>query len=156
MIAELGLAVLWMAAALAALQLFAGVVALRPGGGAMTGLVRPLAVMQGVLVAISFLALIDLFLETDLTVKLVAANSHSMKPFIFKLAGTWGNHEGSMLLWVTDPGACSARDRRRCSATICLREDTLKATRAVRCRASISAGVPTLFILLTSNPFVAL
>lgn len=147
MIAELGLAVLWMAAALAVLQLFAGVVALRPGGAAMTGLVRPLAIMQGVLVAISFLALIDLFLETDLTVKLVAANSHSMKPFIFKLAGTWGNHEGSMLLWVTimamSGGIVALVEKR-------LREDTLIATLAGQ--AFVSLGFYA-FLLLSSNPF---
>ena len=101
MIAELGLAVLWMAAALAVLQLVAGILALRPEGRQIAGLVRPVAVMQGVLVAAAFAALITLFLTTDLSVKLVAENSHSMKPFIFKLAGTWGNHEGSMLLWVT-------------------------------------------------------
>ena len=52
-------------------------------------------------VALSFVCLIALFLTTDLSVKLVASNSHSAKPLIFKLAGAWGNHEGSMLLWVT-------------------------------------------------------
>ena len=51
MIAELGLAVLWMAAALAVLQLAAGIIALRPKGEHLAGVVRPLAVMQGVLVA---------------------------------------------------------------------------------------------------------
>ena len=62
---------------------------------------RPVAVAQGVLVGLAFLALIWLFLRTDLSVKLVAANSHSMKPWLYKFAGAWGNHEGSMLLWVT-------------------------------------------------------
>ena len=51
--------------------------------------------------AIAFLALIWLFLRTDLSVQLVAANSHSAKPWLYKFAGAWGNHEGSMLLWVT-------------------------------------------------------
>ncbi|NCS85272.1 MAG: heme lyase NrfEFG subunit NrfE, partial [Cyanobacteria bacterium] len=41
------------------------------------------------------------FAITDLSVKLVASNSHSLKPMIFKLSGAWGNHEGSMLLWIT-------------------------------------------------------
>ena len=147
MIAEIGLAVLWMAAALAVLQLFAGISALRPGGAAMGGMVRPLAVMQGVLVAVSFLALIDLFLETDLTVKLVAENSHSMKPVIFKLAGTWGNHEGSMLLWITimavSGGIVALVEKR-------LREDTLIATLAGQ--AFVSLGFYA-FLLLSSNPF---
>jgi cytochrome c-type biogenesis protein CcmF len=63
--------------------------------------VRPVAVAQALLVGFAFLLLIQLFLRTDLSVKLVAANSHSAKPWLYKFAGAWGNHEGSMLLWVT-------------------------------------------------------
>jgi cytochrome c-type biogenesis protein CcmF len=101
MIAEAGLAALWLAAALSLLQLFLGAAALRPGGEAVVGAVRPVTVAQGVLAALSFLMLIWLFLRTDLSVELVAANSHSAKPWLYKFAGAWGNHEGSMLLWVT-------------------------------------------------------
>jgi cytochrome c-type biogenesis protein CcmF len=147
MIAELGLAVLWMAAALAVLQLVAGIIALRPNGQAIVGMVRPVAVMQGVLVAIAFASLVTLFVQTDLSVKLVAENSHSMKPLIFKVAGTWGNHEGSMLMWVTIMGlggACVAVVEKR------LREDTLIATLAGQ--AFVSLGFYA-FLLLSSNPF---
>ncbi len=147
MIAEIGLAVLWMAAALAVLQLFAGFSALRPSGQVLAGVVRPLAVIQGLLVGVSFVCLVTLFLETDLSVKLVAANSHSMKPFIFKLAGTWGNHEGSMLLWITvmamSGGVVALVEKR-------LREDTLIATLAGQ--AFVSLGFYA-FLLLSSNPF---
>ena len=69
------------------------------------------------LAAIAFLMLIWLFLRTDLSVKLVADNSHSMKPWLYKFAGAWGNHEGSMLLWVTVlavAGAAVALFERRC------------------------------------------
>ena len=52
------------------------------------------------LLAISFLFLIISFITSDFSVKLVANNSHSLKPILYKVAGTWGNHEGSMLLWV--------------------------------------------------------
>ena len=52
------------------------------------------------LLAISFLFLITSFITSDFSVKLVANNSHSLKPILYKVAGTWGNHEGSMLLWV--------------------------------------------------------
>jgi cytochrome c-type biogenesis protein CcmF len=117
MIAELGLAALWLAAALAALQLVAGALALTPGGAGLANVVRPAAVVQGVLAALAFLALIIVFCQTDLSVKLVAMNSHSAKPFIYKLAGTWGNHEGSMLLWVTVMGLAGgfvALVERRC------------------------------------------
>jgi cytochrome c-type biogenesis protein CcmF len=150
MIAELGLAVLWMAAALAVLQLVAGALALRPQGAAMRGVVRPVAVMQGVLVALAFAALITLFITTDLSVKLVAENSHSAKPLIFKIAGTWGNHEGSMLLWVTImslAGAFVALVEKR------LAENTLLATLAGQ--AFVSLGFYA-FLLLSSNPFARL
>ena len=99
MIAESGLAALWLAAALAALQLVAATLALR-GSDALAAVVRPAAVVQGVLAALAFAMLVWLFARTDLSVLLVASNSHAAKPLIFKLAGAWGNHEGSMLLWV--------------------------------------------------------
>ncbi|RZA22831.1 MAG: heme lyase NrfEFG subunit NrfE, partial [Proteobacteria bacterium] len=101
MIAELGLAALWLAAALAVLQLFAGAVVLKNGDGTLAALIRPVAVVQGALAAFAFGALLLLFAQTDLSVALVAANSHTAKPMIYKLSGTWGNHEGSMLLWIT-------------------------------------------------------
>ena len=52
------------------------------------------------LLAISFFLLIMSFVNSDFSVKLVANNSHLLKPVLYKVAGTWGNHEGSMLLWV--------------------------------------------------------
>ncbi|EGD57721.1 cytochrome c assembly protein [Novosphingobium nitrogenifigens DSM 19370] len=150
MIAEIGLAVLWMAAALAMLQLIAGGLSLRPEGRQLAALVRPVAVMQGVLVLVAFGALVTLFVTTDLSVKLVVDNSHSAKPLIFKIAGTWGNHEGSMLLWVTImavAGAFVALIERR------LEERTLIATLAGQ--AFISLGFYA-FLLIASNPFARL
>ena len=52
------------------------------------------------LLAFSFLLLIASFITSDFSVKLVANNSHLLKPILYKIAGAWGNHEGSMLLWV--------------------------------------------------------
>ena len=49
--------------------------------------------------ALSFLTLINAFLNSDFSVELVAKNSHTLKPLLYKFAGTWGNHEGSMALW---------------------------------------------------------
>ena len=147
MIAELGLAMLWLAGALALLQRAAGAFALTGRGRELAGIVRPVAVVQGVLCAGAFLSLITLFLRTDLSVKLVATNSHSLKPVIFKLAGTWGNHEGSMLLWVTvmalSGGFIALFEKR-------LREDTMLATLAGQ--AFVSLGFYA-FMLLSSNPF---
>ena len=147
MIAEFGLAALWLAAALAALQLVAGVAGLRPGGAALAVLVRPVAVMQGLLALVAFATLMVLFWQTDLSVKLVALNSHSAKPLIYKLSGAWGNHEGSMLLWVmvmSLSGSFVALVERR------LPEPTMLATLAAQ--AFVSLGFYA-FLLLSSNPF---
>jgi cytochrome c-type biogenesis protein CcmF len=146
-LAELGLAILWMAASLAGLQLIAGSLSLTKDGGGLAGIVRPVAIVQGVLVAAAFLALITLFVQTDLSVKLVADNSHSAKPLIYKIAGTWGNHEGSMLLWVTVMGLAGgvvALVERR------LPERTMMATLAGQ--AFVSLGFYA-FLLFASNPF---
>ncbi|HTG37391.1 MAG TPA: heme lyase NrfEFG subunit NrfE, partial [Sphingomonas sp.] len=105
MIAEAGLAALWLAAALALLQLglaLGGLVTRGPDAAAqLMGGVRPAAVAQGLLAALAFALLILVFMRSDMSVLLVAQNSHSAKPMIYKIAGAWGNHEGSMLLWVT-------------------------------------------------------
>jgi cytochrome c-type biogenesis protein CcmF len=150
LIAEAGLALLWLAAALSLLQLVLGWAALRPGGEALLGAVRPVAVAQGLLAGLAFLCLIWLFLRTDLSVQLVAANSHSAKPWLYKFAGAWGNHEGSMLLWVTvlaiAGGAVALLERR-------LRQDTLIATLAAQ--AAIGLGFYA-FLLFASNPFTRL
>ena len=101
MIAEIGLGLLWLAAGLAVLQAVLGGLSLRLSHRPDLGdAVRPVAVAQGVLGALSFGVLVYLFMVSDMSVKLVAANSHSEKPWLYKFAGSWGNHEGSMLLWV--------------------------------------------------------
>jgi cytochrome c-type biogenesis protein CcmF len=147
MIAEAGLAALWLAASLSLLQLFLGAFALRRRGEQLMRSVRPVAIAQAVLVGLSFLALIQLFLRTDLSVALVAANSHSAKPWLYKFAGAWGNHEGSMLLWVTilglSGGAVALFERT-------IKERTLIATLAAQ--AAIGLGFYA-FLLLASNPF---
>ena len=147
MIAEFGLAALWLAAALAALQLVAGGLALTSKGAGFAALVRPVAIVQGVLALLAFVTLVYLFCVTDLSVKLVATNSHSAKPLLYKFAGAWGNHEGSMLLWVTVMGLAGsvvALIERR------LPEPTMLATLAGQ--AFVSLGFYA-FLLLSSNPF---
>lgn len=57
------------------------------------------AAAQLFFVAVAFLCLVYSFIVSDFSVEVVAANSHTAKPFIYRVAGTWGNHEGSMLLW---------------------------------------------------------
>ena len=152
--AEAGLAALWLAAALALLQLGLSVAGLVTRGHdaaaqLMAG-VRPAAVAQGLLAAMAFALLILLFMRSDMSVLLVAQNSHSAKPMIYKIAGAWGNHEGSMLLWVTVlslAGAAIALIERR------LETRTLIAT--LGAQAMIALGFYT-FLLFASNPFARL
>jgi len=146
-IAELGLAALWLAAMLALLQLL---LALGIGGRPSAAGARPLALVQAALTLLAFAALIVLFLRTDLSVTLVAANSHSAKPWLYKFAGAWGNHEGSMLLWVTVlalSGALLALFERRVA------EKMLVAS--LGAQAALGLGFYA-FLLLASNPFARL
>ena len=149
MIAEAGLAALWLGAALCALQLVAAGFAVR-GQGDLAGIVRPVAVAQAALTALAFGLLICLFVRVDLSVALVFENDHSEKPFLYRFAATWGNHEGSMLMWVailTVAGAAVALFERK------LEERTLLAT--LGGQAAIGLGFYA-FLLFASNPFARL
>ena len=151
MIAEAGLAALWLAAALAALQLALAVLAVRrPGAEEVVAAVRPTAIVQGMFAALAMLLLIAVFARSDMSVLLVAENSHTAKPWLYKVAGAWGNHEGSMLLWVTilglAGGAVAVFERS-------LAERTLTAT--LGAQAAIALGFYA-FLLFASNPFARL
>jgi cytochrome c-type biogenesis protein CcmF len=150
MIAEFGLAALWLAAALAALQLVAAWLGQRQGGETLALLVRPAAVTQALLCGLAFLMLLWVFARTDLSVMLVASDSSSEKPMIFKIAGAWGNHEGSMLLWVTImalAGGLIALIEHR------LPEKTMLATLGAQGFLGLGFYV---FLLFASNPFTRL
>jgi len=146
-IAETGLIALWLAAAMALVQLIVGALAIGRGQASLAPAAGPIALAQAGLAALAFGCLIAVFMRSDMSVLLVAANSHSAKPMLFKIAGTWGNHEGSMLLWVTIlglSGATIALFERR------LRADTKVATLAAQ--AAIALGFYA-FLLFASNPF---
>jgi len=146
-IAEAGLAALWLAAGLALLQLL---LAFGPAALRTNAAVRSVAITEGALTLFAMAMLMVLFERTDLSVLLVAENSHSAKPWLYKLAGAWGNHEGSMLLWVTIlgvAGAALAIFSRR------MEERTLNA--ALGAQAALALGFFT-FLLLSSNPFARL
>ena len=147
MIAEAGLAALWFAAAMALAQLVLGAMATSDARAAMRAAIAPVAIIQALFVAFSFLCLIAVFMRSDMSVLLVASNSHSAKPMIYKISGTWGNHEGSMLLWVTILGVAGA--------TIALFERKLRADTKVATLAAqgaIALGFYA-FLLFASNPF---
>jgi cytochrome c-type biogenesis protein CcmF len=149
MIAEAGLAALWLAAALSLLQLLLTVGHLR-GWFESARAIRVVAIVQGGLTLAAFAMLLWVFARTDLSVALVAENSHSAKPFIYKIAGAWGNHEGSMLLWVTVlalAGALLAIGSKR------LGQSTLVA--ALGAQGALALGFYA-FLLFASNPFARL
>ena len=93
-IPELGHLALWLAAGAALLQAFALV------RRDVEPVAAPAAVAQGLFSLLAFLSLGWAFLASDFSLELVVANSHTMKPTLYKLTGIWANHEGSMLLWV--------------------------------------------------------
>jgi len=148
-IAEAGLAALWLAAALAALQLVLAALGLRPRDDAeeLMAAARPVAIVQGALALAAMLLLILLFLQSDMSVKLVVENSHSAKPWLYKFAGAWGNHEGSMLLWVTILGLAGGA-----VALVERRLDTRTLTATLGAQAVIALGFYA-FLLFASNPF---
>src|SRR4051812_45091300 len=138
-----------MGAALCALQLMVAVLGVR-GDTQLATLVRPVAIAQAILTALAFVMLIWLFVRVDLSVLLVAENDHSEKPLLYRFAATWGNHEGSMLMWVTILGvagsAVALLERR-------LEERTLVATLGGQ------AGIAPRFFalpLFASQPFAPL
>jgi len=59
-----------------------------------------MCLLQSTLIIICFFALIAAFINSDFSLITVYQNSHTLKPIFYKIAGTWGNHEGSLLLWV--------------------------------------------------------
>ena len=147
MIPELGHFALALALALALAQ------SVLPLVGAHRGEARLMAsgagLATGVLVAVgaAFAALLWCFAENDTTVTNVVQNSHSAKPMLYKLAGAWGNHEGSMVLWVLILALCGG--------AVALFGRGLPGALRARVLAvlgMIAAGFLA-FILATSNPF---
>ena len=149
MIAETGLAALWLAAGLAALQFLLMILALR-GAAEMSRAMRSIAVVQGVLTLIAFAMLLIVFARSDMSVALVFENSHSAKPFIYKIAGAWGNHEGSMLMWVTILAVAGAF-----LALLAHRTGERTLLAALGAQAVLALGFYA-FLLIASNPFARL
>ena len=150
MIVELGHFALALALALAFAQSVIPFIGARLNDVALMRVARPSAITQFLLVALSYSALTYAHIVSDFSVVNVVENSHSMKPFIYKISGVWGNHEGSMLLWVLVLAFCGALVA-LFSATM---SDKLRAD-ALSVQGLISAAF-LLFILLTSNPFARL
>jgi cytochrome c-type biogenesis protein CcmF len=148
MIPELGHYALVLAFGLALVQAIVPIIGARSRDATLMGVAAPTALAQFGFVAFSFAALAASYVVSDFSVLNVFENSHSMMPLIYKLTSTWGNHEGSMLLWVLILslfGAMVAVFGRNLPAS-------LKAN-VLGVQAWIAAAF-YLFILMTSNPFM--
>jgi cytochrome c-type biogenesis protein CcmF len=100
MTAEIGQFSLILAFVLAVAQSLVPLIGAAREDPALMAFGRMSAGLQAVLVALSFACLAMLFMGLDFSVKVVADNAHSTQPMIYRFAGTWGNHEGSLLLWI--------------------------------------------------------
>jgi len=150
MTAELGHFSLVLAFMVAIVQMIVPLVGAQKGWRGWMDMAVPAALSQFVLTLLSFLALVWAFVSSDFSVALVAENSNSLKPMLYKITGTWGNHEGSMLLWVFILalfGAMVALFGRNLP-------HALKA-RVLAVQAAIGVAFYA-FILFTSNPFLRL
>ena len=99
MIAEIGAFALILALALSVAQVGLSVAARIRRSAALAGAGEGAALATFAAVGVAFAALMYAFIVSDFSVSNVAANSHSAKPLLYRVAGTWGSHEGSMLLW---------------------------------------------------------
>jgi cytochrome c-type biogenesis protein CcmF len=150
MIVELGHFALILAAMVAVVQMIVPLIGAHRGNTAWMAVADPAATTQFLLTAFSFAALTYAFVTSDFSLSLVVANSHTLKPMIYKISGVWGNHEGSLLLWVlilTLFGAMASWFGSNLPPT-------LKA-RVLAVQASVSVAFFA-FIIFTSNPFLRL
>ncbi|WP_422025061.1 heme lyase CcmF/NrfE family subunit [Pyruvatibacter mobilis] len=150
MIPELGHFVLVLAMAVAFAQAALGLYGPQLNDARLMAMTSRAAGLQLVLLAASFAALTHAFVTSDFSVINVYENSHSAKPMIYKISGVWGNHEGSMLLWILIlaifGGSVAAFGSNL--------PDSLKA-RVLGVQGLIGA-VFALFVVLASNPFIRL
>ncbi|MCA6110262.1 heme lyase CcmF/NrfE family subunit [Bradyrhizobium cenepequi] len=148
MIAEAGHYALVLALGLALIQSVVPMLGARWGDVALMNVARSTALAQLLFVGASFTALVMLHVTSDFSVVNVFENSHSMKPLIYKITGVWGNHEGSMLLWVSIlalfGGLVAAFGN---NLPLTLRAHVLAVQAWI-------ASAFYFFILLTSNPFL--
>ena len=150
MIPELGHYALVLALALGLIQSVAPVIGARKHDATLMRLANSTALMQFFFVALSFAALTTCFVTSDFSVSVVFENSHSLMPLVYRFTSVWGNHEGSMLLWVLILSLFGALVA-AFGSNLPL---TLKAL--VLAVQSWVASAFYLFILLTSNPFLRL
>ena len=150
MVTELGHFALILAFLVAIVQTIVPAIGAHKRWSGWMAVAEPAATIQFILTLLAFGALTHAFIVSDFSLRLVVLNSHSAKPMIYKISGTWGNHEGSMLLWVlilTLFGAMAAWFGSNLPPTLRARVLSVQSAIAVAFFA---------FILFTSNPFLRL
>jgi len=150
LITEIGHFALILALVVALVQMVLPLIGTIRRDATLIAIASPAALLQLGLLTLAFLSLMYAFVTSDFSVEVVWKNSHSAKPLIYKISGVWGNHEGSMVLWVLILalfGALVALFGRNLPPS-------LKAN-ALAVQASISVAF-LFFILATSNPFTRL
>jgi cytochrome c-type biogenesis protein CcmF len=153
MTGELGQLALCLALALSVVQAITGLFGAARGDIRIMAMGRGAALGSFVFIALAFLTLMFAYVTSDFSVMAVAENSHTAKPLIYKITGVWGNHEGSMVLWMLILGIYSAAialsqpDGSHANARL--------GSRALGVQALIAIAF-LVFILLTSDPFLRL
>ncbi|MEA2841694.1 MAG: cytochrome c-type biosis protein CcmF [Methylobacteriaceae bacterium] len=147
MIVEIGHYALVLAFVLALVEATVPLIGLRLGDVRLMRSARSVALAQFAFVAIAYAALTYAHVVSDFSLVNVYENSHSAKPLVYKISGVWGNHEGSMLLWILVLSICGA------SVALFSRimPESLRAG-ALGVQGWIGAAF-LLFVLATSNPF---
>jgi cytochrome c-type biogenesis protein CcmF len=150
MTGELGQLVLCLALALAVVQALTGFIGASRQNMQVMAMARGSAMGGFVFTALAFFTLMFAYVTSDFSVLAVAQNSHTAKPLIYKISGVWGNHEGSMLLWLLILSAYSA------AIAVVQPADggnqARLASRALGVQALIAIAFLA-FVLLTSDPF---
>ena len=147
MITEIGHFSLIFAFVLSLCQSLAPIYAARKSIDAIHNVTIRLAILNAIFVLISFSCLVWAFIVSDFSVALVAEHSHSSKPLIYKISGSWGNHEGSLLMWIVILSVFGAG--------LALTQKTmglLQKSATLGVQGVISAAFIA-FSLFTSNPF---
>jgi cytochrome c-type biogenesis protein CcmF len=150
MIAEIGHYALVLALGLALIQAVVPLLGAQRNDAALMNVAGTTAVMQFAFVAASFAALVWCYVTSDFSVLTVYENSHSLMPLVYKITSVWGNHEGSMLLWVLILALFGAS-----VAAFGVNLPARLKANVLGVQAWIAAAF-YLFILATSNPFLRL
>jgi cytochrome c-type biogenesis protein CcmF len=150
MIPEIGHFALILALFVALIQASLPLIGASRGDPTWMGLARPAATAQFLLIGIAFLALGWCEVTSDFSVRVIFENSRSDKPLLYKIAGIWGDHEGSMLLWVQILALYGVA-----VALFGTNLPLALKARVLSVQAMIATGF-LLFILITSNPFARL